>query len=472
MKNRRLKYGTQTLITCVLVAAALAALNVLVSFLPNSLTSADLTSQKLYTIDPQTKTIVEKLDRDVNVYLVAQGGNEDEGISIMLDKYRTLNGRINVTYVDPVVNPNFVGRYSNVALNENSLIVECPDTGRIRTIDYTEIYAMLEDESLEIYTLTGEYYPDTFCLEDKLTGAINYMVTDRLPRIVFLTGHGESEPEDYLLRALDRDNVSVSVVNLTKEGFDFTPDLVVINAESDCADLTPAEFELLNGYLAGGGKLLVLSDVREDDVLPENLEALCTLFGVRGTQGAVYETDASNYYRSNYSIYPSLESHEITRSLTESHLELLLLGVQPLTCEEVDGVTQTVLAETSSRSFAMTDLGADPQKKDDDQDGPFPAAILCEREDGAALIRIASTSVTLSDADTVSSGADLSFFLNCVEWLCGKTDTVSVRTSPLDSSNLNIPDYSRYVWTAVFCAVIPLCFIAAAVVVWIERRKN
>lgn len=472
MKNMRIRFGTQTLLICVALAAALAALNVLVGFAPKSLTYADLTSQKLYTLDPQTKSVLESLDKKVNVYLVAQNGNEDEGIRIMLEKYKLLSPNISVTFVDPVVNPNFVGRYSAVSLNENSLIVECPETRRTRTIDYTEIYAMLEDESLEIYSLTGEYYPDTFCLEDKLTGAINYMVTERLPEIVFLTGHGESEPDAYLSRALERDNVSLSVVNLTKEGFDLTPDLVVINAESGSWDITGTELECLREYLSGGGKILVLSDVREDGVLPERLESLCTDFGVTGTKGAIYETDASSYYRSNYSIYPSLETHKITQSLIENHLEILLLGVQPIITTEVNGVTKTVLAESSQRSFAMSDLGADPQRSDDDPDGPFPVAVLCEREDGAALLRIASTSVTLSDADSLSSGGNMSFFLNCVEWLCEKTDTISVRTSPLDNPMLNIPDYSRYVWTAVFCAVIPLGFISAGAVVWYERRKR
>ena len=472
MKNRRLRFGTQTLLTSIALVAALAALNVLVSFAPKSVTYADLTSQRMYTTDPQTKSVLENLNTPVNVYLVAQSGNEDEGIRIMLEKYKLLSPNLNVSFVDPVVNPNFVGQYSSVSLNENSLIVECPSTGRTRTIDYTEIYAMLEDESLEIYSLTGEYYPDTFCLEDKLTGAINYMVTDRLPEVVFLTGHGESEPDGWLTRALDRDNVSVSVLNLTKNGFDKTPDLAVINAESGAADITQAELDFLREYLADGGKLLVLSDVCEDGTLPRRLEELCSDFGVSGMIGAVYETDASSYYRSNYTIYPSLETHQITQSLTENHLELLLLGVQPLSTADAAGVNVTVLAESSQRSFAMRDLGSDPQRSDDDPEGPFPVAVLCEREDGAALIRIASTSVTMQDADTLSSGANLSFFLNCVEWLCGKTDTISVRTSPLDSPTLNIPDYSRYVWTAVFCAVIPLCFVAAAAIVRIERRKR
>ncbi|MBQ9544918.1 MAG: hypothetical protein IJV00_07320, partial [Clostridia bacterium] len=246
----------------------------------------------------------------------------------------------------------------------------------------------------------------------------------------------------------------------------------VINAESGCADLTQTELETLQGYLSGGGKLLVLSDVREDGDICANLEELCGEFGVTGLNGAVYETDASNYYRSNYSVYPSLETHGITESLTQSHLEVLILGVQPLSLTDVKGVTQTVLAETSEHSFAMSDLGSDPQRADDDPDGPFPAAVLCERDDGASFIRIASTSVTLSDADALTSGGNSSFFLNCVEWLCGKNDTISVRTSPLDGSSLSIPEYSRYVWTAVFCAVIPLSLIAAAGIVWYERRKR
>ncbi|MBQ9544754.1 MAG: Gldg family protein, partial [Clostridia bacterium] len=194
MKNRRIKFGTQTLLLCAALAAVLAAVNVLVGFLPKSVTYADLTSQKLYTIDPQTESVVQSLDKDIDVYLVAQTGSEDDGIKIMLEKYKLLSPKLHVGFVDPVVNPNFVGKYTNVSLNENSLIVECKETGRTRTIDYTEIYAMIEDESIEMYNLTGEYYPDTFCLEDRLTSAINYMVTDKLPEILFLSGHGESDP--------------------------------------------------------------------------------------------------------------------------------------------------------------------------------------------------------------------------------------------------------------------------------------
>lgn len=468
MKDSRLKRGSYIMLLCLLITIPVIAVNVLAGFLPSGISKIDLTQNRTYTLDAQTVAILKALDQKVSVYHIAQSSNEDEGIKTMLKKYAENSSFIEIKTVDPVVNPNFVGQYSAVNLNENSLIVVSDK--RSRAIDYTKIYSMEKEESLQLYQITGEYYADTFCLENELTGAINYVITDRLPTVKLITGHGESEPDKTLLNSLDRDNLSVESVHLLKDGLAENTDLVIINSPSN--DISSEELSILREYLSGGGALMLLTDVNDSGMSFTNLEALSKDFGVTAADGAVYETDSSDYYSSNYYIFPSLETHGITQSIIEQNGVVLLLGAHPMSVEAASGVNQTTLLESSSRSFAMTDLGDSPQRKDSDPDGPFPVAVLCEREDGAKFIRISSSTVTMTDADRLSAGGDSAFFLNCAEYLAGKTDTITVRTSPINGDTLAIPDLSRFLWTGFFCVVISLALLIAATVVWYRRKKN
>ncbi len=123
------------MIVAVLVSAIF--LNLAVSALPDSYTTVDVTSQKLYSLTPTTKKLLKGLSEDVTIYVINAEGNKDSLVGKTLDSYTELSDHIEVIYKDPVVSPDFYKQYTD-SISVNSLIVECGD--RFQVIDYKDLY--------------------------------------------------------------------------------------------------------------------------------------------------------------------------------------------------------------------------------------------------------------------------------------------------------------------------------------------
>lgn len=130
--------GSYSLLLTAIVLAVLVVANVFVSVLPASLTKFDISSAKLYSITSNTKVVVNALEQDVTIYWIVQSGQEDEVIENLLDKYDSLSEHIEVVKKNPDVFPTFAGQYTDEAVQNNSLVVECGE--RNRFIGYSDIY--------------------------------------------------------------------------------------------------------------------------------------------------------------------------------------------------------------------------------------------------------------------------------------------------------------------------------------------
>ena len=69
-KTRSFRVGGYSIATTAIVIAIAIVANILVSSLPTSWTQFDTTSNKLYSITDQTKSLVNKLDKDVTIYWI------------------------------------------------------------------------------------------------------------------------------------------------------------------------------------------------------------------------------------------------------------------------------------------------------------------------------------------------------------------------------------------------------------------
>ena len=99
---QRKRWGGDALMTAV-VLAIVVVINLAVGQISVKYTQFDLTDNQLYTITDQTKAFVKGLDSDVDVYLVAQSGQEDEQIHKVLERYESLSSHIKVHTKDPVL---------------------------------------------------------------------------------------------------------------------------------------------------------------------------------------------------------------------------------------------------------------------------------------------------------------------------------------------------------------------------------
>lgn len=232
--------GSYSLIISAVVLALLVVANVFASALPSAMTKYDISSTKLYSVTSNTKVVVNALEQDVTIYWIVQSGKEDDIIENLLSKYETLSGHIKVVKKNPDVFPTFTEQYTNETVQNNSLIVECGD--RSRFIGYDDIYI----QEADVYSYS---YNTSFDGEGAITSAIDYVVSEELPQLYMLEGHGEAELPATFSEQIEKENIEVSSFSLlTVDSVPEEADCVLIYAPTAAMTMYDMARVNANGY--------------------------------------------------------------------------------------------------------------------------------------------------------------------------------------------------------------------------------
>ncbi len=237
-----LKGGSYSLIVTGVVLAILIVANIFASTLPAALTKYDISSSKLYSITSNTKVVVNNLQQDVTIYWVVQADAEDDIIENLLSKYESLSDHIKVVKKNPDVFPTFTEQYTDETVPNNSLIVESGE--RSRYISYNDIY--LSEQDMYSYS-----YTTSFDGEGAITSAIDYVVTEDLPQLYVLEGHGETELPATFADSIEKENIVINTLSLlTVDEIPEEADAIMIYAPK--SDISEEEKTMLADYAANG----------------------------------------------------------------------------------------------------------------------------------------------------------------------------------------------------------------------------
>ena len=465
LSTRTAKVGGYSVVLALIVLAILVAVNVLFSVLPFKFTQFDISAAQLYSLTSDTKVVATNLDKDVTIYWITQAGQESTVLDKLLDRYQDLSDLITVVKKDPDIYPTFAQQYTDETVVNNSLVVECGDKSRY--ISYDDIYQV---DTASYYT-TGSV-SQSFDGEGQITSAIDYVVSDELPKIYLLSGHGEVALSDTFSNELTRSNYE-TVEDFSLLNVDEIPedcDALLINAPT--SDISDEELTMLRDYVQGGGKLLVLSGPQKEASLT-NLDTLLADYDVTVSDGIVVDTDREHYaFTAPYVLMPDIESSDITDPLTEESSHVIVPIAQGLTVGSNGSVT--ALLTTSDEAFskaagyAMTTY----EKEDGDTDGPFTLAVsITDSTAEGKIVWVASDYLLDDTYNSYSSGANLDLVMNGLSWMIGKNDAVSIRAKSLNNSYLTISSSSATVLKVVMIGVIPVCFLLLGIDEVLRRRK-
>lgn len=463
-KNRlALRGGSYSLLLSAVVLAILLAVNVFVSALPASKTKYDISASKLYSITGNTKAVVNALEDDVTVYWIVQTGEEDAVIENLLSKYESLSDHLSVVRKDPDVFPTFADQYTGEEVQNNSLVVECGN--RSRYISYDDIY----QQEMDPYSYT---YNSSFDGEGAITSAIDYVVSEELPQIYLLTGHGEKALPDSFQSQIERENMQANDLSLLTA--DAIPeDAACVVIYSPASDISSKERDILADYLSQGGKLLIMAGPTEDGIL-ENLYALLSDYGVEANEGIVIETDREHYaFQAPYILLPDMGAHEITDPLTEARYTPILplsLGLT-VTDDAADGtVTELLLSsEASFSKLAGYDLSS-YEKEAGDLDGPFALGAAIETAGGGKLVCFASSDFLEEPYNSYSSGANGDLAMNALASLAGEREAAAIRSKSLNYNYLTINDAAASLLKVTMIGVFPLLYLGAGIWMAVKRK--
>lgn len=464
IQNRiALQGGTYSLAVTAIVLAILIAVNIFVSALPTTLTQYDISSAKLYSVTSNTKAVVNALEKDVTIYWIVQADKEDDIIENLLGKYESLSEHIEVVKKNPDIYPTFAQQYTSETVQNNSLVVECGE--RSRFIGYEDIY--LYEANMSSYS-----YDVSFDGEGAITSAIDYVVSEDLPKLYMLEGHGEEDLPSAFREQLEKENTDWSTFSLlTADAIPEDVDGILIYAPS--SDLSEEEKELLAEYVSGGGQLMVMAGPTEDGTLT-NLYSILADYGVEAVEGIAIDTDRGHFaFQAPYVLLPDIADSEITNPLIEERYYAIMPISQGLIVGADTGMaTVTELLTTSEASFSKTAGYAlsSYEKEEGDIDGPFAVAISVETQTGGKILWFAS-SLFLNDMyNAYSSGANLDLAMNAVSSMIGETEAVSIRSKSLNYNYLTISDATASLLKTMMIAVFPLVYLGIGICVIVRRR--
>ncbi len=457
--------GSYSLMITVVVLAVLVAVNIFASALPAASTQYDISSTKLYSITSNTKVVVNALEKDVTIYWVVQADQEDAVIENLLNKYDSLSEHIEVVKKNPDIFPTFAQQYTDQTVQNNSLIVECGD--RSRFISYSDIY-LVESENMYSYS-----YTTSFDGEGAITSAIDYVVSEDLPQLYVLEGHGETELPSTFSGQLGKENMEVSQLSLlTVDAIPEDADCIVVY--SPASDISTEEKNMLADYVAEGGKLLVMAGPTKDDGLV-NLYSLLSDYGVEAKEGIVVEADRMHYaFQRSYILLPDMSSHAITDSLIEENYYPIMPTSRGLVVNDTsDNGTVTELLTTSNDSFSKIagyDLST-YDKEEGDIDGPFAVAVSVESSNNGKIVWFASSGFLDDMYNAYSSGANVDMTMNALSSLIGEREAIAIRSKSLNYNYLTISESTGSLLKVIMIGVFPLCYLGIGIYVVLRRRR-
>ena len=453
----------------VLVTMALTiVVNLLAEKMPENLRSLDVTSNKMYTLTEETKAFVAGLSEDIRIYVMANEEYKDENLDKTLRKLEALSEHITVTYVDPLINPQFYSNYAETEPSSNSLIVVGPVRSRI--VDYYNIYGY-DYYSYYEYQITG------YDGEGQIVSALDYVSTDTMPKLYAIGGHNELELEGQFLQAIQKKNIDCeSLLLLSVDEVPEDAQALILNAPLN--DYSEDDVNKIIAYLEKGGNAVIIP-AWTDMELP-NFERILNYYGVSVTDGIILEEDADSYYgQIPYLLFPQVVYDEMTESIADS--VVFAPYAQGLLYEEAaPDVLYAPLLQTGETSYSKVyqqeelEIETDFRKSDNDMEGPFVIAVRAEKTVENNKISngviVGVEFLFTEDADSIVPGNNVKAFGNIIGTLVEQESTILIPMK-LYTAMMTSSTRTAAIVGLLSVVILPICLLVTGFVIWFRRRR-
>lgn len=500
MRRQSLRYGAAGGLGLLVVAALVVMTNWLGE---RHYTRWDWTSSKLYTLSEKSLNLVHGLDEDLRVVVfMVPGSPMFDQVHELLSRYQAASDRITVEYIDPEKEPlrttELTQQYGVSVADTVVFIAGDGDNSRTKYVT--------ADQMVE-YDYAGMQYGQqptitAFKGEEQFTSAILSLIATEVPKVYFVTGHGEASfgstsstamPErglTVLADALRRENIDAEDVNLMSGEVPGDADVLVIAGPT--TPYTEAEIAALDGYLDRGGRLIVALDplIEPDGTMRKTrLERFLADRGVLVGDDLVVDPSRKLPFFDLSAVYLSdVADHPVTRGL--EGIAVLFTVARSVTA---DSENARVLVETSADGWGETDLGmllrGEPVVYDEgiDTAGPAPVAVVIEMpevstageatgDDGATetdgpggRLAVFGDSDFLTDVEIGNAG-NLTLALNTINWMTSRELSMGIPPRDVEKLNLFIGQRQMRIIQIVCLLVLPGLAIAAGLFAWRRRR--
>lgn len=473
-------HGVGKLVSNVSISAVIviliAGVNILIGMIPEESVTKDLTYNSIYSLTKETKTMLDEMDEDITLYVLAEKSALDSTLDNTMALMADYSEHIRVEYISPSLNPNFYTQYSESQPTDNSVIVVCGDNYTI--VDYYECYQMEYQYAID-YT-TGSYQVTGYDItgydgEGKLLSAIMYVSTEEIPKIYCITGHDELELETELASLLSKANYEVETINLlTYEGV--PEDASCIFMLGPLSDYSEEEAEKITSYLEKGGNAILVVAYTDAEELPQYYSVL-EPYGITVYPGLVMETGTSFYNSYQYLLLPEIVNLPITQGVYSSmrNKYIYMPYSKGLKLQDAGGVSAETFLKTTENAYAMKDISGDGEKGPEDEGGPFSLGIYAERtlQEGVSKIAVfASDYFLYSDMNSVVNGNNYTLFMNALNKVTGHEEKTIIPVKAYEYDPIIMNEIARIAFSILMIVILPLSLVFSGINTWYYRRKR
>ena len=477
-KSRKARHGGLAIASVAAAVAVVVVLNIVVGLLVDRFPNlkVDLTANSAYALSEDTTEFMSHLSKDVTMHILstedAFEGNGEYYVQArnLLEKMEAASdGKFKVDFVDIASNPSFTNSYKNIDWTDNRMmaVMTCGDKYQGILLDDCFTYN-------QEYLAAGYYQVESTTIEQAAVTNALKVTSENMPVVDFITGNQES---DYTsLKSLISNNAyDVREVSLLTDDLDDDAQFAVLYAPQ--VDLDTAAVEKLSKWLENDGKYgrnLIYLPSPENAETP-NTEALVEEWGLRLTDGFVYETSEDHLVSSSDMFAFITDYGDVyTNNLKNKDI--------PVMVYQVRGVELTDETNAHALLSATDRAGVFPLDADDSfrpEDGITGKAIPVAAEgvkSGAdaesRLIVFGSERMFTSDFLNMNSLNNAGFFMSILNTLSEKEDDgITITGKTLANQELGVTDLNtNTAMSVIFIGVIPAVILILGIIVWIRRR--
>lgn len=452
LNKRSVQAGTDTILSTCAVIVILGLINFLA--VRHSL-RLDLTENQLFTLSPQTQTIVTNLSKPLKVLIFDR--QYKAAIEPLLENYHSYSDNFQYEFIDPDI---------KIDLSE-----------KFKVQSKGDIYLEYGDKKQLVQTL-NDGFNNSFS-EVQLTNAIARIIRDHTPFVYFTQGHGEAQLEgtermiSIAAKSLaDKGYVVKPLKLVTQEKLADRPDVIIVPGPT--RQLFPQEVAILRDYLNDGGNLLLLLVPKTNPQLTPLLQD----YGIKLDDRFIIDASGAGSILGFGPAAPLINNygdHPITNKFGNGIS--IFPESRPIKAIQKKGVIATPLVITDSETWAeknisTAEIAFNPKE---DIKGSLHVGFAFTKSKQALqtaesrLVIFGSTTFIINGWFEQQLNGDI--FLNAVNWLIGEDEfTLSIRPKEPKNRRINLSHFQAVIisWTAL--GIMPLSGLVIASMVWWQRR--
>jgi ABC-2 type transport system permease protein len=480
VNRKQFKYGGYAVLITLIGIAVIVFANIGLTALENNFDlRLDMSQNKAYTLNDQTKMIAGDLTKDVYIYTLYAPGQEDNDALAILKKIKALSGHITLENKDPGSDPAFINKFqtNGSTIEDGSIIVTDKDNKVFQVLNQ---YAQYSNQYDDYSNLVSRQIK----VEGAVTSAINYIQLGYMPTVFLVQGHAELPLSDIstLSANFSNQNYNLQTINIGQTPEKVKPGDIILFMRPQ-VDITDSERDALTPLMLKGGRFFFLLDpLSSDPAKMPNLMSLLKQYDIELKDGLVVENDLSYLYpgQNHLVLEPELQSHAITDVIISRQLPVVIPGSGVIKLPEVppdSTMKMTSLLKTSDQSYFKTieEAQTDMSQQPDDEVGPFDVGVAVEKNNGGDVaddVRFVlfynTDFATVQGAGTISN---IDLVMNSAAWMRNSAKDIYVRPKAISTPQIVIKNMAQF-WTITMVSVllVPLLMLAAGIFIYLRRK--